>query len=114
MIAHQIAVVGKKAYENILRIRARFDRIEDLAKTMIQITDLSVISGLHDSRQRWVDCIRPNGVTHEGNLFIQMIFLFVAENDVGHTIWIVHPVEGNWGRKRRMGTDKRYKSKKRP
>ena len=113
MITQKISMVRKEADKNILRFRARFDRVEDSAETMIQVADLAVVSGLHDSRQRRVDCFRPNGISHEGNFFVQMIFLDAAENDVRQSIWIVHPVERNWRSQRRMRADKRYKTEKR-
>src|SRR6266480_6926219 len=113
MITQKIAVVRKKADKNILRFRERFDRVEDSAETMIEVAYLAVVSSLHDSRQRRVDCFRPNGISHEGNFFVQMIFLDAAENDVRQSIWIVHPVERNWRSQRRMRADKRYKTEKR-
>src|SRR2546430_13470557 len=65
MITQKISMVRKEADKNILRFRARFDRVEDSAETMIQVADLAVVSGLHDSRQRRVDCFRPNGIRSE-------------------------------------------------
>ena len=99
-------MIRKKADKNILRIRSRFDGIEDSAQAMIEITDLAVVACLHDSRQRRVDCLCPNGISHERNFFVQMISLDVAENEVRHSIWIVHPIERNWRSQRRMRTDK--------
>ena len=88
MITHQIAMVRKKADQNVLRFRACFDCIENSSKTMIQISDLAVVSRLYDSRQRRVDCICPNGMAHEWNFFIEMIFLDATQNEVRHSIGI--------------------------
>ena len=78
MIAHQIAMVRKKADKDILRFRSCFDSIKNSSKTMIQIADLPVVSCLYDSCERRVDCICPNGISHEWNFFIEMIFLDAA------------------------------------
>ena len=112
MIPQKIAMVRKKADKNVIGFRSRLDRVEDSSNTMIQVTDLAVVSSLHDSRQLRVDCVRPNGMAHEGNFVIQMIFLDAAENEVRHSIGIVHPVKRNWRSNRWVRTDKRYKPKK--
>jgi hypothetical protein len=91
MITQEIAMVGKKQ----IRTFSAFGRASIASRIrprpMIQIADLAVVSGLHNSRQRRVDCICPNGISHEQNFFVQMIFLDVAENEVRHSIWVVHP-----------------------
>src|SRR5947199_10867370 len=112
MVTQKVAMVRKKADKNVIGFRSRLDRVEDSTNTMIQITDLAVVSSLDDSRQLGVDRVRPNGMAHEGNFFIQMIFLDAAENEVRHSLGIVHPVKRNWRSDRWMRTDKRYKPKK--
>src|SRR5215472_11001434 len=102
MVAEKIAVIGKETDKNVVRVGSRFDRIENSSETIIEIRDLAVVSGLHDLAQRRANCIRPNGVTHERNFFVQMIFLDLAENWFGHSIGIVHPVERNRRRQWRM------------
>src|SRR5215475_8851148 len=99
-------MIRKKADKNILRFRSRFDGIEDLAEAMIQITDLSIVSGLHDSSQRWVDRVRPNGVPHEGNFLIQIILFDSAENKLWHSVGIIHSIERDWRSQWRMRSDK--------
>src|SRR6266480_7428253 len=114
MITQKIAMVRKKADKNVLRFRARFDRVKDSAETTIQVANLAVVSGLYDSRQRRVDRVCPNRIAHEGNLFVQMIFLDAAKNEVRHSVGIVHPIERNWRSDRRMRADKRYEREKGP
>src|SRR5439155_12519878 len=46
MITQKIAMVREKADKNILRFRARFDRVEDSTETMMQVANLSVVSSL--------------------------------------------------------------------
>src|SRR5882724_5005030 len=99
-------MVRKKTDQNILLVRARFDRVEDPAHTVIQITDLAVISGLYDSGQRRIDCVCPNGISHVRNLVVQVIFLDLTEDEIGHSVGIVHPIERNWRSERRMRTEK--------
>jgi hypothetical protein len=106
MITQKIAMIGKKTDQDILRVRTCFDRIENSAKTMIQITDLAVISGLYDSGQRRIDCVCPNGMSHVRNLVVQVIFLDLTENEIGHSVGIVHPIERNWRSERRMRSEK--------
>ena len=79
---------------------------------MIEIRDLAVISGLDDFRQRWIDGVCPNGVSHVRNLFIQVIFLDAAENQLWHSLGIVHSIERNWRREGRMRAHERDKSEK--
>ena len=102
MVAEKIAMIGKETDENVVRVGSRFDRIENSPETIIEICDLAVVTGLHDFTQRGVNCICPNGATHERNFFIQMIFLDLAENWFRHSIGIVHPVERNRRSQRRM------------
>ena len=78
MITQQVAVVRKKTDKRVLRVRPRFDCIKNSAKTMIEISDLAVVSGFHDFRQGCVDGVSPDGVSHVRNLFIQMVFLELA------------------------------------
>ena len=77
-------------------VRPGVDCIEDSAKTMVQIRDLGVISGLYDFRQLRVDGIGPDSMSHVRDLFIQVIFLDVAENQLRHSLGIVHSIERNW------------------
>src|SRR5215472_12919429 len=113
MIAEKIAVVGKKADENVVRIWACFDRIEYSAEAIVQIRNLAIVTGLYDSRQLRGNGFSPDGVTHEGNLFVQVILFDVAEDRPGHSIRIVHPVERNRRSQRRMRPNKRYEPKER-
>src|ERR1044071_10064118 len=106
MITHQIAMVRKKTDQNILRVWASFDRVEDSAHTVIQIADLAVISGLYDSGQRRIDCVCPNGISHVRNLVVQVIFLDLSKDKVRHSFGIAHPIERNWRSERRMRTEK--------
>src|SRR5215216_3910304 len=48
MVAEQIAVVGKKTDENVLGVWSRFDCIENSSEAIVQISDLAVITRLHD------------------------------------------------------------------
>src|SRR5215475_2666503 len=106
MVAEKIAVVRKKADKNVFRFRTRLDRVQNSADTMIQITDLTVIAGLYDSRQRRIDCICPDGISHERNFVVEMILLDSAKNEVRHSIRVVHPIERNRRGERRMRADK--------
>src|SRR5262249_4385839 len=113
MIAEQIAMVGKETDENVLRVRSRLDRIKDSPETIVQISDLAVVTGLDDFRQCRVNGFRPNGVSHEGNLFVQVIRLEVAEDWLQHSIWVVHPVERNRRSQWRIRPNERPKPKER-
>src|SRR5579885_288310 len=113
MVAQKIAMIGKETDESIFRVRTPLDRIEDFSETMIQITDLAVISRLHDSGKLRVDRVCPNSVTHESDLLVEVIFRDGGPHGCGHPIRIVHSVEGNRRRQRGMRTQERYKSKKR-
>src|SRR5439155_16763721 len=113
MITQQIPMVRKETNQDLVRIRSRFDCVENSAETMIQISNLTVVPRLHDFHQCGIDSVRPNGISHERDLFIKMIFLGIAKNWIRHSVGIVHPVERNWRRKRRMRTDKRYEPEKR-
>src|SRR5215469_16370741 len=44
MIAEKVAVVGKKADENVVRVWACFDRIEYSPQAIVQIRDLAVVT----------------------------------------------------------------------
>src|SRR5438046_4041235 len=48
MVAEQIAMVGKKTDENVLGVWSRFDCIENSPEAIVQISDLAVITRLHD------------------------------------------------------------------
>src|SRR6266567_2259420 len=48
MIAEQIAMVRKKTDENILSVWSGFDCVEDASETIIQISDLAVVTRLHN------------------------------------------------------------------
>src|SRR6478609_1684247 len=48
MVAEQIAMVGKKTDENVLRVWSRFDRIENSPEAIVQISDLAVVTRFHD------------------------------------------------------------------
>src|SRR5216117_1747079 len=48
MVAEQIAMVGKKTNENVLGVWSRFDRIENSPEAIVQISDLAVVTRLHD------------------------------------------------------------------
>src|SRR4051794_20612777 len=113
MVAEQIAMVRKKADENIPGVWSRFYCVENPPETIIQVSDLAVVTRLHCLSQRGVNCVRPNGVTHERNFFVQVIFFHVAEDRFRQSIGIVHPIERNrrsqWG----MRPNKRNKSKER-
>src|SRR6266436_4916358 len=113
MITQKIAVIGEKTDLNVVRIRPLFDCIKDSAKAMIQVSDLAVISGLHNFGQLWIDGIGPDGISHVRDLFIQLIFFQLAKNQLWHSIRIVHPVKRNRWRQRRMRPDKRYEAEKR-
>src|SRR5262249_16525188 len=113
MITQKIAVIGKKTDQNVLGIWPRFDRINDPAEAMIKVTDLAVVSRLHNPRQSWIDRIRPNGISHEGNVSIQVVFLDAAENQLRHSIRIVHSIEGNWWSQWWMRAHERDESEKR-
>src|SRR5258708_25749555 len=65
MVAEQIAMVGKKTDENVLGVWSRFDCIENSPEAIVQISDLAVITRLHDRSARWDNCVRPNGFTHK-------------------------------------------------
>src|SRR3954447_16320938 len=67
MVAEQIAMVGEKADENVLGVRSRFDSVENSPETIIQASDLAVVTRLHCLSERGVNCVRPNGVPHERN-----------------------------------------------
>src|SRR5262249_13543560 len=100
--------------QNVLGIWPRFDRIEDPAKTMIQISDLAVVARLYHFRQLRIDGIGPDGVSHVRNLFVQVILLDAAEDQLWHSIRIVHSIEGNRRSEWRMRPHARYESEKRP
>src|SRR5215813_3905281 len=113
MVAEQIAMVRKKTDENVLGVWPRFDCIENSPETIVQIGDLTVVTRLYDFGKCRVNCVRPNGVTHERNFFVQVIFLDVTEDCSRQSIWIVHPVEGNRRSQWRMRPNKRHKSEER-
>src|SRR5262249_46208508 len=113
MIPQKVAVVRKKTDQNVLGIWPRFDRIEHSAKTMIKISNLAVIARLYDFRQRRIDGVRPDGVLHVRNLFIPVIFLGIAEDQLWHSIGVVHSIERNRWSQRRMRAHERNKSEKR-
>src|SRR6266567_7018281 len=48
MVAEQIAMVGKKTDENILGVWSRFDCIENSPEAIVQVSDLAVVTRLHD------------------------------------------------------------------
>src|SRR5882672_11568247 len=48
MIAEQIAMVGKKTDENVLGVWSSFDCIENSPEAIVQISDLPVVTRLHD------------------------------------------------------------------
>jgi hypothetical protein len=48
MVAEQIAMVGKKTDENVLGVWSRFDCIENSPEAIVQISDLAVVTRLHD------------------------------------------------------------------
>src|SRR5437763_2789495 len=48
MVAKQIAMVGKKTDENVVGVWSRFDCIENSPDSIVQISDLAVITRLHD------------------------------------------------------------------
>ena len=48
MIAEKITVVGKETDENILGVRSRSDGIENSPETLVQISDLAVVTRLDD------------------------------------------------------------------
>jgi hypothetical protein len=48
MVTEQIAVVGKKADENVLGVWSHFDRIENSPEALVQITGLAVVTPLYD------------------------------------------------------------------
>src|SRR5215831_3254077 len=48
MIAKKIAMVGKKTDENVVGVWSRFDSIENSPETIVQISDLAVVTSLHD------------------------------------------------------------------
>src|SRR5947208_1213324 len=102
MIAEKITVVGKETDENILGVWSRSDCIENSPETVVQIGDLAVVTRLDDFSKCLVNCVRPNGVTHEWDFFVEMIFLDFAEDWCWQSIGIVHPVEGNQRSQRRM------------
>src|SRR5437764_15430372 len=102
MVAQKITVVRKKTDYNVVRVRPRFNCIKDSANTMIEVSDLAIISGLHDFRQLWVNSVSPDGVSHVGDLLIQVIFLDASEDQLWNLIGIVHSIERNWRREGRM------------
>src|SRR5437763_10287224 len=48
MVAEQIAMVGKKTDENVLGVWSRFDCIENSPEAIVQVSDLTVVTRLHD------------------------------------------------------------------
>src|SRR5437016_1519253 len=48
MVAEQIAMVGKKTDENVLGVWSRFDCIQNSPEAIVQISDLAVVTRLHD------------------------------------------------------------------
>src|SRR5262245_16538014 len=80
---------------------------------MIQISDLAVISSLHNFGQLWIDGLCPDGISHVRNFFIQLIFFHLAENKLWHSIGIVHSIEWNGRSQRRMRTYERDEPEKR-
>src|SRR6476619_3062075 len=48
MVAEQIAVIGEKADENVVGVRSRFDCVENSPEAIVQVSDLAVITRLHD------------------------------------------------------------------
>src|SRR5258708_33941613 len=80
---------------------------------MIQVSDLAVISSLHNFGQLWIDGICPDGISHVRDFFIQLIFFHLAKNQLWHSIGIVHSIERNGRSQRRMRTYERDESEKR-
>src|SRR6516165_4413470 len=48
MVAEQIPMVGKKTDENVIGVWPRFDGIENSPQAIVQISDLAVVTGLHN------------------------------------------------------------------
>src|SRR5262245_1147182 len=48
MVAQQIAMVGEKTDENVVGVRSRFDCIENSPEAIVQVSDLAVVTRLHD------------------------------------------------------------------
>src|SRR6476469_4180483 len=48
MVAEQIAMVGKKTDEHVLGVWSRFECIENSPEAIVQISDLAVVTRLHD------------------------------------------------------------------
>src|SRR4029450_9012727 len=114
MAPEETAMVGKKTDENVLGVWSRCDCIENSPEAIVQISDLPVITRLHDFRWCRINCVRPNRVPHKRNFFVKMIFLDLAENCLWQSIGIIHPVEGNRRSQWWMRPDERHKSEERP
>ena len=114
VVAEVIAMIGEEADQRVVRIRARVHRIQNRAEAGIDVGDLAVVARLEDARVRPVDRLRPDDVVHPRNRLVQVVDLEVPGDRVGHAVGIVHPVERDRRRERRMRPDERHESEPGP
>ena len=114
MIPEVVAVVREEADDRVVGVLAGLDGVQKPTQAIVDIGDLSVVTGLEHAGQRIVDFIRPDDPVHEGNLLVQVVHVLVAAHGPRHAVGVVDPVEGHGRREGRMGTNEGHETEIRP